>query len=230
MTAWHAAGALALLAGTTAAQAQFAGNIALSTDDMFRGYSVSAGDPALNIGLSAELGHGIYGGVTAAAAFGGSPSPVFNGSNLYFGIARRLASGVSIDVGVVHRHYTQYATNDYADDFVEAYVGVSIQNIGARLFMSPNYGGPGAPAAYFEVNATPFNRNKWSVAGKHPVSTAGDGPIQVFRRLHRRPRASRAWSIAAVSMRFGSNVAPTQRRTSSCCSWVGSLAASRNSA
>ncbi len=177
MTAWHAAGALALLAGTTAAQAQFAGNIALSTDDMFRGYSVSAGDPALNIGLSAELGHGIYGGVTAAAAFGGSPSPVFNGSNLYFGIARRLASGVSIDVGVVHRHYTQYATNDYADDFVEAYVGVSIQNIGARLFMSPNYGGQGAPAAYFEVNATPFNRNKWSVAvhlgGMLPPSTPG---------------------------------------------------------
>lgn len=177
MTAWHAAGALALLAGATAAQAQFAGNIALSTDDMFRGYSVSAGDPALNIGLSAELGHGIYGGVTAAAAFGGSPSPVFNGSNLYFGIAHRLASGVSIDVGVVHRHYTQYATNDYADDFVEAYVGVSIQNIGARLFMSPNYGGPGAPAAYFEVNATPFNRNKWSVAvhlgGMLPPSTPG---------------------------------------------------------
>ena len=165
------------LAGATAAQAQFAGTIGLATDDMFRGYSVSNGDPALSLGVSAEFGHGIYGGVTLATAFGGSPSPVVNGSNQYLGIAHRMDSGVSVDAGIVHRYYTQYATNDYADDFVEAYIDVTIRNLSARLFISRNYGGPGAPAAYSEVNATPFNRNKWSVAvhlgGMLPPSTLG---------------------------------------------------------
>ena len=159
------------------ARAQWAGNIALASDDMFRGYSVSAGDPALTVGVSAEFGSGFYGGVTAATAFGGDPSPVLNGSNQYFGYARRGENGVSVDYGVVHRYYTQYATNDYADDFVEAYVGVAFPALSLRLFMSPNYGGGGAPAAYAEVNATPFSRGRWSVSahigGMLPPSTPG---------------------------------------------------------
>lgn len=174
--AWPIAG-LAALTVATAGQAQVAGSIALASDDMFRGYSVSNGDPALSLGVSAEFEHGIYGGVTLATAFGGTPSPVVNGSNQYIGVAHRMASGVSVDAGIVHRYYTRYATNDYADDFVEAYVGVAIPNLGLRLYLSPNYGGPGAPAGYFEVNATPYRRDKWAVAlhvgAMLPPSTPG---------------------------------------------------------
>ena len=47
----------------------------------------------------------------------------------YVGYARRLKSGVSLDLGVSHWISSHYDTGGYGRDFTEAYVGI----VGRRL-------------------------------------------------------------------------------------------------
>jgi len=72
---------------------------------------------------------------------------------------------VTLDIGVVHRSYSRDASIEYAVDTFEGYLGIKGRNLGARLAVSPDYGGKGRLAAYFEANATIMSRGKWSLSG-----------------------------------------------------------------
>ena len=109
----------ALLAASGAATAvELTGNVALTTDYVWRGISQSDNAPAIQGGFDADLGQGLYAGVWGS-------NVEFNNDNsieldLYAGWAGEY-EGVGVDVGVIHYHYSGSAELNAN----EAYVGVS---------------------------------------------------------------------------------------------------------
>lgn len=110
-----------LLAASGAATAvELSGNVALTTDYVWRGISQTDGAPAIQGGFDADLGNGLYAGVWGSNIdFIGSDSSVE--IDLYAGYATEVA-GVGVDVGVLHY---AYPTGENELDFTEVYVGLS---------------------------------------------------------------------------------------------------------
>ncbi|KQM19602.1 TorF family putative porin [Novosphingobium sp. Leaf2] len=124
-----AAFAAAFLASPAAAQEAapkeftVAGNVALVTDYRFRGVSQTDKELAVQGGVSVTHSSGVYVGTWASNLSGWG---TFGGSNteldLYGGIAKEIASGVKLDVGLTWYMYPGGASNT---DFAEPYVKLS---------------------------------------------------------------------------------------------------------
>ncbi len=108
-----------LLALTSVASAEFSGNVALTTDYVWRGFSQTLEDPAIQGGFDFAAENGVYIGTW--------------GSNVDFGDVENLEldiyggwagefGGFGLDVGAIRYNYFNDA-NDL--DFTEAYVGGS---------------------------------------------------------------------------------------------------------
>jgi len=134
-----------LLAASGAATAvEVTGNVALTTDYVWRGISQTDGSPAIQGGFDADLGNGYYVGVWGsnvdikafnenAAEF--ESTDVSLELDIYAGWATEIA-GVGVDLGVLHY---AYPTSDSDTDFTEVYVGLSY--------------GPATLTQYFGVDA-----------------------------------------------------------------------------
>jgi len=110
-----------LLAASGAASAlEISGNVALTTDYVWRGVSLSDNAPAIQGGFDADLGAGLYAGV-----WGSNVNSDANGLelDLYAGWAGEF-SGVGVDVGVIHYHFN--GDNNAAANTNEVYVGLSM--------------------------------------------------------------------------------------------------------
>jgi len=107
-----------LLAASGAASAlEISGNVALTTDYVWRGVSLSDNSTALQGGFDADLGNGLYAGVW------GSNVDIEDGGlelDLYAGWATEI-SGVGVDLGVIHYHFD--GSNELNTN--EVYVGLS---------------------------------------------------------------------------------------------------------
>jgi len=109
-----------LLAASGAATAvELTGNVALTTDYVWRGVSQSDNGAAIQGGFDADFGGGLYAGVWGSNVdFGDSASLELD---LYAGWAGEF-SGVGVDVGVIHYHYPDEA----GSNFNEVYLGLSM--------------------------------------------------------------------------------------------------------
>jgi len=123
-----------LLAASGAASAlEISGNVALTTDYVWRGISQTDGSPAIQGGFDADLGNGLYAGVWGSNVdFGTGESMELD---IYAGWATEI-SGVGVDLGVLHY---AYPTSDSDTDFTELYVGLSY--------------GPATLTQYFGIDA-----------------------------------------------------------------------------
>jgi len=123
-----------LLAASGAASAlEISGNVALTTDYIWRGMSQTDGSPAIQGGFDADLGNGVYAGVWGSNVdFDGGESMELD---IYAGWATEI-SGVGVDLGVIHY---AYPTSNSDTDFTEVYVGLSM--------------GPATLTQYFGVDA-----------------------------------------------------------------------------
>jgi len=109
-----------LLAASGAASAiELSGNVALTTDYVWRGVSQTDGSPAIQGGFDADLGNGLYAGVWGSNVdFGDEQSMELD---VYAGWAGEF-NGVGVDVGFIHY---AYPTSDSDTDFTELYVGLA---------------------------------------------------------------------------------------------------------
>lgn len=138
--------------------AQVSGSVGVVTDYRYRGYSLSAGDPALQASIAYDAASGVYGGLFAST----TREEEGTGSQWipYAGIARRDGAGRSWDVGVRYVHFTgegTYLPPAYGEpavsyDYLEAHVGVAFRRAAVRLHLAPDYYGA-VPHAYLETDA-----------------------------------------------------------------------------
>ncbi len=106
-----------LVASGAASALELSGNVALTTDYVWRGISLSDNAPAIQGGFDADFGEGLYAGVWGSNVDGDDSGLELD---LYAGWAGEY-KGVGVDVGVIHYHFNGSAelnTN-------EVYVGVS---------------------------------------------------------------------------------------------------------
>jgi uncharacterized protein (TIGR02001 family) len=132
------------------------GNVALTTDYVFRGVSQSDESPAVQGGFAAALGDtGLYAGAWASNINFGT-----GGSNLeldLYGGYKFAIGGIAMDVGAIGYFYPG-AADDVAElDYVEAYVKPSIAlteqfTLGGGVYWSPEFTGETGDGLYVEVN------------------------------------------------------------------------------
>ncbi|MCG6872702.1 MAG: TorF family putative porin [Gammaproteobacteria bacterium] len=116
-----------LLASASAAQAELSGNVALTTDYVWRGYSQTMENPAIQGGFDFSDKSGFYLGTWGSNVDFGGPENLE--LDLYGGWSGELSGGLGVDAGVISYRYF----DDVADpDFTEAYVGLSFGMFSAK--------------------------------------------------------------------------------------------------
>ena len=119
MKLFQAGCALAVMmaaAGTASAQGEFSGNVALSTDYVWRGISQSNGDMAISGGFDYSNGM-FYAGTWASNVDFSDDSDTNVEIDFYGGLAGELSNGVSWDIGVIYYAYPDAEDADL--DFLE---------------------------------------------------------------------------------------------------------------
>ena len=130
-----------LLAASGAATAvEISGNIALTSDYMWRGISQTDGSPAIQGGFDATFDSGFYAGIWGSNVDFKDAAGVSSDESLeidtYVGWAGEF-SGVGVDVGVLNYHYP---TADDGTNFTEAYTGVSLGPVSLTYYMGLDLG------------------------------------------------------------------------------------------
>ena len=135
-----AVAAMLAVAGTAAAEGEWSGNVALSTDYVWRGVSQSNEDMAISGGF--DYANGIfYAGTWASNVDFEDGSDTNVELDFYAGVASEFANGVSWDLGVI---YYSYPDSDDEDlDFVElqAALGYAFEGgveVGGAVYWDPD--------------------------------------------------------------------------------------------
>jgi len=161
--------ASALLAGSSAAMAEFSGNVALATDYVFRGISQTDNQVAIQGGFDYVHESGIYAGTWASnvdPSFFNPASPSNpNGGNdpqiehdMYIGYSSELANGIGYDVGFLYYSYPGF--NDANTN--EIYLKGSYKDFSASI----NYSD--------ELDFLPSTESAWYIAGGYDMKLPAD--------------------------------------------------------
>lgn len=155
-----------LTAGTASAQStpEVAWNVGVVSDYVFRGYSQTDEDPALQGGVDATIGAFYVGAWASNVDFGDDTDAEVD----IYGGYRGEAAGFAFDVGVIGYGYV--GAPDGADyDYVEfkgaASRAIGPATIGAAVYWSPDFFGLDEEATYVEANAAFAPADKWTVSG-----------------------------------------------------------------
>ncbi|HEU4529829.1 MAG TPA: TorF family putative porin [Steroidobacteraceae bacterium] len=138
---------LMLAAGT--AGAQVTGTVTVTSDYDFRGFSQSAGDPAVQGSLDWADDSGIYAGVWGSNVDFGEGSESDVEIDLYAGFAGGDEEGLGYDFGVV---YYSYWPDDDEVDYFEIFAGLTYNIAEIKGWYSDDYFGVGESAYYLEGN------------------------------------------------------------------------------
>ena len=137
-------------------------NVGVVSDYVFRGFSQTNEDPAVQGGVDTTIGS-FYGGVWASNVdFGDDTSAEVD----FYGGYRTEASGFAVDVGAVLYIYpgaptlTEY---DYVEAKLAASRAVGPVTVGAAVFWSPDFFGVDGEATYVEGNFAFTPAAKWSL-------------------------------------------------------------------
>lgn len=142
----------ASIAGATSAQAEVSGNIALTTDYVFRGVSLSGGDPVVQGGFDWS-NDSWYAGVWGSSLGSAGDSMELD---LYGGWTPTTGP-VTWDLGLIGYFYPGAEDDGAEFDYVELKVGGTYAfndkfSLGGAVYYSPeNYGDTGN-ATYIEIN------------------------------------------------------------------------------
>lgn len=146
---------------------ELSGNVAVTSDYVFRGVSQTEEEAAISVGVDLTNGS-LYAGAWASnVAFPGDPDTEAE-IDLYAGIRPEFA-GWNWDFGAVGYFYTgQPVGADY--DYVELKAGASRAvgpvTVGAVIYWSPDYFGAAEDeATYVEANAAFTPADKWTISG-----------------------------------------------------------------
>ena len=178
MRKWFGAAAIAgaTIAGTGAAQAEVSANIALTSDYVFRGLSLTDSAPAVQGGFdwTSEV---FYAGVWGSSLSDGTEI------DLYAGFTPTTGP-VEWNIGAVGYFYPG-ADDDAAEfDFVEFVLAASTSlteqfSVGAGVYLAPENWGDTGEATYYEVNGAyqPMDALSFSAAYGNQTIEDPDGPF-----------------------------------------------------
>lgn len=143
--------ALAIAAAPLAAHAQASFSAGLVSDYRYRGLSLSGERPAAQLSANYDTSFGAY----AGAAVSRARLPYTEAkavAMLYAGYARRFGEHASWDAGVSETRFRGAEAGKY--DYRELYLGMSMERMAARIWLSPRYYGTGGRSAYAEINGS----------------------------------------------------------------------------
>ncbi len=146
--------ATALLAGSSAALAEVSGNVALTTDYIFRGISQTSNLPAIQGGLDYTHDSGFYAGVWASNVDFDDANEATIEIDYYAGLAGKT-SGLDWDVGALYYSYPG-SDSSLNYDYWEAKGGLShafdnimfSPTVGVEVYYSPEFFGKTGDAWY----------------------------------------------------------------------------------
>jgi uncharacterized protein (TIGR02001 family) len=148
-------GALLTLAPLGVAQhawSQVAPSATITTNYLYRGVSLSDGQPALDLALLYDDKSGAYVGGSLIGEVTRHQGAQALGHQEYLGYAWRLRPGSTLDFGVNNLYYRSYSYPVGHEDATEVYAGWVTSHLNYYIHYSPNYFRPGANALYGEVN------------------------------------------------------------------------------
>lgn len=146
------------------AYAQVGASITLSSDERFRGRSISRGDPALTVNVSYDHPSGIYASAAATAAIVEADPKIIN-VQANIGYVHRTAAGPSLEAGVVRSNYSEYYSGGRATHYTDFYAGVLTRRLAFHLHYSPDYFQPGMQTLYAEIDGVAEPAPDWHLTG-----------------------------------------------------------------
>ena len=163
--ATFAAGLIGLAAPASAqSTVDVAWNVGAVSDYVFRGFSQTSEDPAIQGGVDLTSG-GFYAGAWASNVDFGDDTDAE--VDLYGGY-RTEAGGFALDFGAIGYLYVgepDGADYNYAEFKAAASRAVGPATFGAAVYYSPDFFGADKEATYAEVNAAFSPAPKWTVSG-----------------------------------------------------------------
>lgn len=147
------------LAAHVPAAAQVSGSVALVSDYLYRGVSLSDGKPVPQLTLVYDHMDGWYIGAFASRLrriYGTESGSTYIS---YAGYSRRLASGASWEAGV--SNYAYPASSGM--NFQEVYAGLATERISGRVSYSPHYLFQGLRTVYGELSGSHRLRDNLSL-------------------------------------------------------------------
>ena len=160
------AAAALLTAGAASAQSspEVAWNVGLVSDYVFRGYSQTDEEPAIQGGVDVTIG-GFYAGAWASNVDFGDDT---DGEVDLYGGYRTEIGGVAFDVGAVGYGYVNApdgADYDYLELKGAASRAIGPATFGTVIYWSPDFFGLDEEATYIEGNVAFAPADKWTVTG-----------------------------------------------------------------
>ena len=144
---------VAFVAFASPASAQVGAAVSVFSDDRFRGYSLSDGRPAGILDLSYDAPGGLYGALSGSVVLTRRDGLQPLGLQLNGGYAKRLRSGLTLDLGIVHSNYSSYSSRGPGRSYTELYAGLGGKRLSSRIYVSPDYLRRGGWTLYSEVDA-----------------------------------------------------------------------------
>lgn len=182
--------------------------MSVDSDYLLRGVSLSDGQPVLSASLAYDARSGLYGGVTAIAVATRHAGAEMQGYVANIGYARRLASGLSWDVGVSNSQVSTYGGYRYDANYTEIYAGLAKGGISAHLYVSPDYLGEHARTVYLEADGAVRPARDWRLSAHAGLLTVVDGPIEPLGgRTHADFRVGVARTFGQFEARLAASVA-----------------------
>ncbi len=194
---------------------EFAGNITAVSDFRFRGFSESAGDPALQGNLSYDHYLGLFaGGFFSTVDYDAPATPDYR-AYYYFGYADRLDSDWSWEAGVAR--YDFIGSDRFDWDYTEYFLGLTWRKMNVRINHTPELvPGEDISLTYLELNLSRSISDRVEVyahfghsdlGGKLRVESANDlrfGISYAFGRI--------TFDAATVASDLHDNECPPPRR------------------
>lgn len=177
----YAVPALGLWLAAAPAAAQVSGSLSVTSDERWRGRSLSAGQPAATAALSYDDASGFYLDAAATGAWI-DDRPALIGVAADAGYAWRLRSGASLDLGLTRRQFTREFSGGRTTGYTEIYAGVSGRSLSARIHYSPDYFRRGRNVLYASVAGVLRPAPGWRVIGQLGATAYLDGrPVPQLR-------------------------------------------------
>jgi uncharacterized protein (TIGR02001 family) len=160
-----ALGLTGLAAPASAQDAKVAFNVGVTSDYVFRGYSQTNEDPAIQGGVDLTAGSFYAGAWASNVDFGDDTDAEVD----VYGGYRTEAAGFALDFGVIGYLYAgepDGADYNYAEFKAAASRAVGPATFGAAVYYSPDFfGAADKEATYAEVNAAFSPAPKWTISG-----------------------------------------------------------------
>ncbi len=160
-----ALGLTGLAAPASAQDAKVAFNVGVTSDYVFRGYSQTNEDPAIQGGVDLTAGSFYAGAWASNVDFGDDTDAEVD----VYGGYRTEAGGFALDFGVIGYLYAgepDGADYNYAEFKAAASRAVGPATFGAAVYYSPDFfGAADKEATYAEVNAAFSPAPKWTISG-----------------------------------------------------------------